>query len=57
MKSRQGAGQAMVEYLVVIVALVLALFLPYVEGQSVTVLLARALLDYFRGLSFVLSIL
>jgi hypothetical protein len=50
-------GQVLAEYLLVVAALVLALFLPYVDGDSVAVLLARSLLEFFRGMSFVMSIL
>lgn len=54
-RSRQG--QAMAEFLVIVAVLALALFLPYVEGQSVASHLARALMDYLRTRSFLISIL
>ncbi|MGC4027970.1 MAG: hypothetical protein QM696_03725 [Steroidobacteraceae bacterium] len=53
----QVRGQALAEYLIVCAALTAALFLPYAEGHSVAALLASALVEYLRGLSFVTSIL
>lgn len=54
---RQGGGQVLAEYLVVVTGLAAALFLPYVDGHSVAVLLVRSLLGYLRGATFVTSIL
>ena len=57
MRRVRDRGQALAEYLMVVAALVVALFLPYMGGESIAAVLARALLDHFRGLSFVLSVL
>jgi hypothetical protein len=51
------SGQAMVEFLLVATVLVLALFLPYVQGRSVTSVLLHALVEYFRARSYLVSIL
>jgi Na+-transporting NADH:ubiquinone oxidoreductase subunit NqrD len=53
----RNSGQALVEYLIVCSALAVALFYPFADGEAVAVLLARALSDYFLGLSFVMSII
>jgi hypothetical protein len=50
-------GQAIAEYLIVAAVLALALFLPFLNGDSVAVLLARSLFVYFRAMSFIVSIL
>jgi hypothetical protein len=47
----------MVEFLLVATALVLALFLPYVQGRSVTSMLLHALVEYFHARSYLVSIL
>jgi hypothetical protein len=57
MSAFRARGQTLIEYLVVCMALAMALFLPYVQGESVTVLLARTLFENFRGTSFVMSII
>ncbi len=54
---RRAGGQSLVEYLLVCASLAAALFLPYVDGRSVAVLLASTLVEYLRGASFVTSIL
>ena len=56
-RHRTESGQAMGEYLVVCLALALALFTPWIEGTSVASMLARSLVTYMRGLSFITSIL
>jgi hypothetical protein len=56
-RARQAAGQALLEFLVVAMALVLALFLPYLQGRSVVSLLLHALVEYFRARSYLVSIL
>jgi hypothetical protein len=53
----RNQGQALVEYLVVCSALAIALFFPFENGNAVVILLARAVSDYFRGMSFVMSII
>ena len=50
-------GQAAVEFLLLATVLVIALFLPYVDGRSVVSLLLQALMECFRAQSFVISIL
>lgn len=57
MKHRDLAGQCMVEFLLVVLALAIALFLPYVEGRSVVSLLIHALMECFRAQSYLISIL
>jgi len=51
------SGQAMTEFLLVIAALVFALFFPYLHGQSAVALLLHSLMACFRARSFLLSIL
>lgn len=51
------AGQAMAEFLVVTSALAVALFYPYLNGESVATLLLRALMRCLRARSFLLSII
>jgi hypothetical protein len=53
----EQSGQAMVEFLLVAAAVVLALFLPYAQGQSVVSLLLHALMEFFRARSYLVSIL
>jgi hypothetical protein len=57
MKQAQQAGQAMAEFLVIASALAVALFYPYVQGESVATWLLRALMRCLRARSFLLSIL
>lgn len=47
----------MAEFLLVSSALVVALFLPYVNGRSVAGLLLHALMECFRARSFLISIM
>ena len=56
MTPRNLKGQAMVEQLLLSIALVLALCVAHVDGLPVGTWLLRCLFDYFRGQSFVLSI-
>jgi hypothetical protein len=49
-------GQAMVEFTLLCSALLLALFLPYLEGKSPAELLWLALIDTFAARSFLISI-
>lgn len=51
------SGQAMTEFLIVTAALVLALFYPYLNGESVIALLLRSLLRVWRARSFLVSVL
>lgn len=50
-------GQAITEFLVVAVALAVALFYPYLQGESVVTLLLRALMRALRARSFLISII
>lgn len=56
MSARQ-CGQAMVEFLVVAGAMALALFYPYLHGESVATLLLRALMQVLRARSLLISVL
>lgn len=51
------SGQSSTEFLLVAGALAVALFYPFVEGQSVGDLLLRALMASLRARSYILSIL
>jgi hypothetical protein len=53
---RRQSGQAMTEFLLVSAALVLALFYPYLQGESVVTLLLRTLMGVARARSFLVSI-
>lgn len=55
--TRLQCGQAMSEFLAVCAALALALFYPYVNGESVITLLMRTLMGVARARSFLVSIL
>lgn len=57
MKRASQFGQAMAEFLIVAGALAVALFYPYLQGESVATLLLRALMRCLRVRSFLLSIL
>ena len=57
MRRIRSRGQVLTEYLLVVAALVLALFVPAIDGVPVATLLVRSLFEYFRGVSFVTSIL
>ena len=50
------AGQALSEYLIGLVCVVLVLFVPLFDGRSVAGALANALHDGFATLSFLLSL-
>ncbi len=56
MSSRQG-GQAMAEFLLVAGAMALALFYPYLHGESVATLLLRTLMRVMRARSLLISVL
>ena len=49
-------GQSLAEYLGCCAVLVLALLLPYDGESAVVTQLAQALVDYVRGLTFLLSL-
>lgn len=57
MSVRRQQGQALAEFLVVASAMALALFYPYVQGESVATLLLRVLMRTLRVRSFLVSIL
>lgn len=50
-------GQAMVEFLVVSGAMALALFYPYLQGESVATLLLRSLMRVLRVRTMLISVL
>ncbi len=56
MRKRNIQGQALVEYVVVTTTVGMALFLPVVGNESVAEQLARAVGNFFRGLSFIISV-
>jgi hypothetical protein len=56
MSARQQ-GQAMVEFMVVAGAMALALFYPYLQGESVATLLLRSLMRVLRARSMLISVL
>jgi hypothetical protein len=51
------SGQASAEYLIVVSALAVALFYPIAQQEPVISILVRALMDFFRSQSFVMSVL
>jgi hypothetical protein len=57
MRLHRQRGQAMAEFLVVAAALALALFYPYLHGESVGSLLVRTLMRALRVRSFLISVL
>ena len=57
MKSALQSGQASAEYLIVVSALAVALFYPIAQQEPVISILVRALMDFFRSQSFVMSVL
>lgn len=57
MRVRHHTGQSSAEFLAIACALALALFVPYLHGESVATLLLRALMQSLRARSFLLSIL
>ena len=50
-------GQAMTEYLIGLVAVVLALFVPLFDGRSVAGALANAVRDGYATFSYLVSLL
>jgi hypothetical protein len=57
MRHTAQRGQTIAEFLVVSAALSLALFYPYLHGESVATLLLRTLMRLARARSFLVSIL
>ena len=57
MRRMLQSGQSMSEVLVIAAALAVALFYPYVQGESAATVLVRALLQAMRARSFLVSIL
>jgi len=57
MRIHAHAGQSSAEFLAIACALALALFVPYLHGDSVATVLLRALMHSMRARSFLLSIL
>lgn len=57
MRRRPMNGQSTTEFLLVSVALALALFYPYLGGESVTSLLLRSLVRAMRVRAYLVSIL
>jgi hypothetical protein len=57
MRHTAQRGQVIAEFLVVSAALSLALFYPYLHGESVATLLLRTLMRLARARSFLVSIL
>jgi hypothetical protein len=55
-RARSPDGQALCEYLIGLVCVVLALFVPLFDGRSVAGALANALHDGFATFSFLLSL-
>ena len=53
----QQRGQAMVEYLIGLVTVVLALFVPLFDGRSVAGALANAIRDGYATFSYLVSLL
>ena len=49
-------GQVAAEYLVVVSAIVAALFVPVANGQSAVQMLATAIRDFFLNFSFMVSV-
>jgi hypothetical protein len=57
MRSSAQQGQAMTEFLIVAIALALALFYPYVQGESVVTLLVRTVMRVLRARTFLVSVM
>jgi hypothetical protein len=57
MRRYAQSGQAMAEFLLVAGALAVALFYPFIDGESVSTLLLRSLMQCMRARTFLLSIL
>jgi type II secretory pathway pseudopilin PulG len=53
---RRQRGFSLVEYTVVGLAIVAALLLPYINGQSVVVILVDAVKEMFANFSFGISL-
>jgi hypothetical protein len=53
----RNRGQALTEFLMVAAAMAVALFYPYLQGESVVTLLLRALMRALRARSFLISII
>ena len=51
------SGQALVEYVIGLITVVLALFVPLFDGRSVAGALANAVRDAFATFSFLVSLL
>ena len=56
MFSRFFQGQALTEYLICVAVMTLALLIPVGESAPVVTQLARAIRNFYRGFSFLLSI-
>ena len=54
---RMQRGQASAEFLLIVGVLAGALFYPFAQQGPVFILLTRALMNYFKAQSFVMSIL
>jgi hypothetical protein len=54
--SRGSKGHAMTEYLICAAVMAVALLVPVGESVPVMTQLARAIRDFYRGFSFLLSI-
>jgi hypothetical protein len=57
MRLRKSRGQASAEFVLIAGALAVALFYPFAQQGPVFILLTRALMNYFKAQSFVISIL
>ena len=57
MRASVQRGQAMTEFLIVASALALALFYPYVQGESVVTLLVRTVMRVLRARTFLVSVM
>lgn len=53
----RARGQAMTEFLLVGSALALALFYPYLHGESVVTLLVRSAMRVMRARTFLVSVM
>jgi hypothetical protein len=56
MRAACQKGQSMIEYIACLTLAVLTLFIPLGGQPSVAVQLARAVANFFRGFSFLVSI-
>lgn len=57
MSRMREQGQAMTEFLLVGSALALALFYPYLHGESVVTLLVRTAMRVLRARTFLVSVM